>query len=229
MGPGSTLSNYGTIQSTGTAVLAQEGGVTLHNAGTVTGSFLSQGHGSDTVTNVGTIAGDVSLGRSADSYDGRGGFIQGVVSGGRGADVLLGGNEAEHFSGGRGADVIRGGSGDDYIDGGAGRDFLRGGEGTDAFVFAHSSKADRIVDFSTAEDRILLDNKVWKKIGSDGMLSASAFHVGARANDDDHRVIYNAKTGVLKYDANGDGPGGVIKIAKLMSGLDLDHHHFEII
>jgi hypothetical protein len=60
-------------------------------------------------------------------------------------------------------------------------------------------------------------------------LAPSAFHVGATAEDDDHRIIYNPGNGVLFHDRNGDGQGGVTKIAKLSSGLDLNHDHFELI
>lgn len=58
-----------------------------------------------------------------------------------------------------GDDTIEGGAGIDLITGGAGKDFLRGGTGRDTFLFntgefggATTATADRIVDFSQAED-----------------------------------------------------------------------------
>jgi Ca2+-binding RTX toxin-like protein len=84
---------------------------------------------------------------------------------GRGGDDLLdGGPGDDELFGGDGNDILEGGPGDDYLDGRAGDDTLTGGPGRD--VFAYYAKdydkeadngADRITDFDSAEDAILLD------------------------------------------------------------------------
>ena len=66
-------------------------------------------------------------------------------------------------------------------------------------------------------------------VGSEGELTADAFHTGSAATDDDHRVTYDPETGILWYDKNGDHDGGATRIVRLDKGLDLTHEHFEII
>lgn len=242
LGPEGTVVNAGAIISTGSAgaaaatlgsdpaaIEAPFGGLTLHNTGDVYGNVLTAGKATDTVNNAGAILGDVLLAGGRDSFDGRGGVVHGTVDGGGGSDVLRGGSEDDTLVGGRGNDKIFGGSGDDTLIGCYGRDLLRGGSGADSFGFAAPGKVDRIADFSVSEDRIQLDRKGFAGLGKAGGLSADAFHVGRGAQDDEDRIIYNARTGILKHDANGDGQGGVTKLAKLAPGLDLSHHHFDIV
>jgi cysteinyl-tRNA synthetase len=176
--------------------------------------------GADSVINPGTIVGDVRLGGGADIFDATGGLVAGVARGGRGNDVLTGGLSGDRLSGGRGDDVLDGG--------GASRDVLKGGKGADTFVFAAFHGVDRIKDFDVGEDRIRLDNALLHGL-DDGPLAVGAFVVGSRAADADDRIIYDDRTGILKYDANGELAGGVVKIAKLAPGLELSHHHFEIV
>jgi Ca2+-binding RTX toxin-like protein len=213
----------------GTAIHAPAGSLTLVNSGVVVGHVLSEDDAPDAVFNTGAIFGNVSLGRGDDLYDGRGGLVQGEVNGGGGDDRVLGGGHDDILVGCYGDDVIRGGRGDDTITGGPGSDLISGGAGADSFVIAHPGAVDRLRDFRPGEDTILLDNDAFAGLGRTGGLDADAFHIGGRATDDEDRVIYNARTGVLKIDRNGDDPGGVTKIAKLASGLDLSHHHFEIV
>jgi Ca2+-binding RTX toxin-like protein len=87
--------------------------------------------------------------------------------GGAGHDFLWGGDGWDAMLGSGGNDVLLGGSGLDNMDGGAGVDWLDGGVddhvdalvgGTsgDAFVRHHGRRADRIVDFETGVDRIVV-------------------------------------------------------------------------
>lgn len=87
---------------------------------------------------------------------------------------------------------------------------------------------DRVKDFDVGADRIRIDATLLTGIEA-GPLGAAAFVVGSKAADADDRVIYDDRTGILKYDANGDLAGGVVKIAKLAPQLDLSHHHFDIV
>lgn len=88
-----------------------------------------------------------------DDIQGRGG--DDLVDGGPGADELFGGD---------GNDTLNGGPGDDYLDGCAGDDTLTGGPGRDLFAYYAKdydkevdNGADRITDFDSAENAILLD------------------------------------------------------------------------
>jgi Ca2+-binding RTX toxin-like protein len=238
LSPGTRLENSGKIISTGTGVGAAgievvagaEAPTRIENSGTVSGELallalarislhntgdvfghIDLGDAPDVIRNAGTILGDVSLGSGADIYDGRGGLVQGVIAGEGGADTIIGGDHG------------------DIIDGGAGRDHLRGGGGDDTFAFTRSGKADRISGFVAGQDSIWLENAVFRKLGEEGALDPSAFYVGALAHDADDRVIYDARTGLLTHDRNGDAAGGVTKIAMLTPGLDLGAGDFEVV
>jgi Ca2+-binding RTX toxin-like protein len=104
------------------------------------------------------------------------------------------------------ADTFIGGDGDDYLNGGLGRDRLTGGQGKDVFVFRTKLKnnVDTITDFQDGQDVIQLSKGIFSKI-SKGALKKSAFHIGMKAKDASDRIILNAKTGALFYDADGKG------------------------
>ena len=59
-----------------------------------------------------------------------------------------------------------------------------------------------------------------------GSLGEDAFHLGPAATAPGHRVIYDAQSGKLIYDENGNAAGGDALIAKLSKGLDLDKADF---
>lgn len=87
--------------------------------------------------------------------------------GGNGTDRLTGGAGDDALFGQGGVDRLFGGDGDDRLKGGRGDDLLYGGNDADSFVFGKGDGADRIVDFRTGADRLLLDDTLW-----DGTLSA---------------------------------------------------------
>ncbi len=55
--------------------------------------------------------------------------------------------------------------------------------------------------------------------GPNTTLAAAAFHIGATAADLADRIICNASTGALTYDANGNVAGGGVQFAFLTPGL----------
>ncbi|MGO4389587.1 calcium-binding protein [Microvirga sp. 2YAF29] len=141
---------------------------------------------------------------------------------GTNASVRLGGSEfANTIVGGNGRDVLFGLGGDDVLDGGRGRDDLRGGAGKDYFKFDDRptrSTVDRVLDFNTRDDFVLLDNAIFTKLGRGteealGKLNAAFFRIGDRALDLNDYLIYNPVTDDLIYDSNGSRPGGTMKIA----------------
>jgi Ca2+-binding RTX toxin-like protein len=126
--------------------------------------------------------------------------------------------ESLSFRGGKKAETLVGGSGYDYINGGLGRDILTGGEGQDTFAFTNKigpKNIDRITDFAHAEDTISLSKAVFTKLQK-GVLAEGAFWTGTKAHDGTDRIVYNDKTGVLSYDADGSGKKhAAIKFAQL--------------
>ena len=74
------------------------------------------------------------------------------------------------------------------------------------------SNSDTVTDFNAIDDTIVLDNAIFTGL-SDGTLDASAFRVGAAALDADDRIVFNATTGGLFYDADGNGAAAAIQFA----------------
>ena len=84
--------------------------------------------------------------------------------GNSGAEALNGNSGANKLYGMGGNDTLSGGGGNDWIEGGGDQDTLAGGSGADQFVFrdgdfggATVRTADRITDFTHAEDHIRLN------------------------------------------------------------------------
>ncbi|MEE1610470.1 calcium-binding protein [Microvirga sp. CF3016] len=126
--------------------------------------------------------------------------------------------EARVLRGGKRADILAGGDGDDHLNGRFGRDKLTGGSGDDVFAFTtrlSKTNVDRILDFTSSEDTIHLASKIFGRLDK-GALSQEAFHVGRKAAEADDRIVFNAKTGALSYDADGSGTKyAAIKFAQL--------------
>jgi Ca2+-binding RTX toxin-like protein len=120
---------------------------------------------------------------------------------------LLGTDQDDDIFGQKGNDKIFGGDGSDLLIGDEGKDVLTGGGGPDEFVFRvklKSDNIDKIVDFDSREDTILLDYNVFKHMGF-GELKENYFYVGKHANDKDDHIIFNDQNGHLYYDADGKG------------------------
>ncbi|MGP3699477.1 calcium-binding protein [Rhodobacter sp. NSM] len=142
-------------------------------------------------------------------------------------DRLTGNSLANRISGSAGNDLLRGGAGHDTLIGGsgndrlvgdAGQDMLVGGAGADTFLFNQpfDSGIDRIADFRAGQDRIQLDDAVFGALGV-GRLPEEAFAANnsGRALDREDRIILEADTGRLFYDADGSGRGQAIQFAML--------------
>jgi serralysin len=145
--------------------------------------------------------------------NGFGQFIQGT----NGANVLFGDAGADILAGLGGSDTLGGGDGDDQLNGGAGNDVLTGGTGADQFVFADalgSGNVDLVQDFVSGTDRLLLEHGIFTGLSA-GALAPGAFVTGTTAQDADDRILYDATTGNLYYDADGNGAGAAILFATL--------------
>ena len=150
------------------------------------------------VVQLGTMADDViDHGNDREAY---------YVNAGMGDDVV---------TGGRGNDFLVGGAGNDILSGGAGQDSLLGGGGADTFVFsACETGPDSIIDFNVADDTIQLDGQVFQGLPA-GVLAAESFALLSAAEAADHRILYDADTGNLFFDADGGSRDGLVNFAVL--------------
>jgi Ca2+-binding RTX toxin-like protein len=186
---------------------------------------LSGGDGADDL--YGRQNNDV-LNGDAGNDDLYGGDGDDQINGGADDDLLDGGNGIDVLNGGDGADTLYGRNGVDTLDGGLGADTLSGGNDADTFVFSTAlgaSNIDTIQFYSVAQDTIQLDVDVFSAIGL-GTLAANVFVIGAAATTADHRIIYDATTGALYYDADGNGAGAAVQFATLGTGLALTNADF---
>lgn len=138
----------------------------------------------------------------------------------------------EKILGTRGKDKILGARGQEILNGGLGNDILTGGGGKDIFVFntkLGKTNIDRITDFLPKQDKIHLENAIFKKLGKAGSLKKEAFYTGTKAHDRDDRIIYNKKTGALYYDADGTGAVKAVHFATLSNKAALKYTDLFII
>jgi len=137
-------------------------------------------------------------------------------------DVLIGNKIANR---------LEGGDGNDSLNGMLGKDTLIGGFGNDEFIFntkLGSANIDNIVDFEAGIDKIVLDDVIFKKLAGVSDLT-NHFVIGPRALDADDYLIYNDANGMLYYDLNGSGRGGLTAFAQLGIGLEITAQDFYVI
>ena len=131
------------------------------------------------------------------------------------------------------ANTIWGAGGSDVISGRGGNDLLIGGANNDSFLFDTALNAatnvDRVFDFSTIDERILLEVSVFTTAGALGTLAASAFFSGAAAATAAHRIGYDGATGIVRYDPDGNLAGASTQFATLNTGLAVNNAHFGIV
>jgi Ca2+-binding RTX toxin-like protein len=203
----------GTITGLGNAFTAVAGRVSFINAGQVIGAVLmvQEVAENDVIVNQGRISGTVFLGGGNDLFRGVGG-TSGAIFGGSGDDRLIGGAVADRLHGGAGADT------------------LSGGGGRDQFFFdtdiGPAFGVDRITDFASGIDKVILADVLFDRAGPDGPLAAARFHIGPAAADAGDRIIYNANTGFLFYDRDGIGAAPQVHFATLAPHLLLHSSDF---
>ncbi len=143
-------------------------------------------------------------------------------------EITAGSADSDFFKGGAGKDKLRGGLGHDTLFGGGGQDNLTGGAGRDAFGFSTKpggKNVDRITDFKPKDDSIYLDHTVFKGLGRRGgidapvKLKAGWFHKGTESHDGNDRILYDAATGILRYDADGTGAKAAVAFAIVKANL----------
>lgn len=203
------------VGSGGARVVALSGGddtVTVSRMSDPTnGVFVAGGQGEDTI-NLAAFAGNFEI-LFEQAFDTGNGIL--VV--GTSVEKVIGGIGANSFVGSSADNTFFGGAGNDRLDGGLGNDTLRGDAGADAFAFEDTPAAansDDVLDFNRAQrDTIQLASWIFDELGDAGRLNAQFFRAGAAALDANDYVIYNRATGVLSYDADGNGAGAAVEIA----------------
>ena len=92
-----------------------------------------------------------------------------------------------------------------------------------------AGNVDTIFGFVSGSDKIVLDDAVFAGIGPLGSLAAGSFVTGSAAADAEDRIIYNAATGALLYDADGNGAGAAVQFATLGGSPALAASDFMVI
>lgn len=148
-----------------------------------------------------------------------------------GNDYLAGGSGNDNLSGGFGNDRLEGGSGNDRLNGNEGSDILVGGSGADTFVFSSHlayGGIDTLLDFRAGEDKIALDDAIFRALGK--RVDAREFARGNEAATKYQHLLLD-DDGALYYDADGAGGASAVQIATI-HGTALDeitHQSFQII
>ena len=124
-----------------------------------------------------------------------------------------------------------GNAGANILNGFGGNDVLQGLGGADTFAFntaLGAGNVDTIADMVSGVDRISLDNSVFAGLPL-GTLSAANFRQAPTAQDADDRIIYDAATGALYFDADGNGAGAAVQFATLTPFTPLTSNDFFVV
>ncbi len=113
------------------------------------------------------------------------------------------------------------------ITGNAAQNSLTGGAGDDSFILVDFSQ-DIITDFIVSDDMIVLENTVFKQLVL-GELSPAHFVLGASATNEADYILYDPATGIVRYDADGNGETPAEAIALLGSNLAITAQHFIVV
>ena len=226
---GTSSFNLGYTLSDGTASTTTVNNVTVSVIDTTSGvnTFTLNGNDFSYIDGIGgndTLTGDAVLTGNAgiDYFIGSGG--NDTLSGGDANDRLYGVGNDDVLNGEAGNDLLDGGNNTDILNGGVGNDTLTGGAGNDTFVFNTALNAatnvDTITDFeANGNDKIHLDDDIFTAFAvlANTTLTAANFasNAGGNATDANDYVLYDSSTGNLYYDADGNGAGARVLIAKL--------------
>ncbi|MGB8811767.1 MAG: hypothetical protein WCC57_01130 [Paracoccaceae bacterium] len=130
------------------------------------------------------------------------------------------------------AQTLIGNAGANRLAGMGGNDTLIGGVGADVFVFNTTPGAgniDRITDFGT-QDQIALENAVFIGLATGPLaLAQFAANLTGTATTGSQRILYDTDSGVLFFDADGNGAATRVAFAVLPPGLGVTAADFDVI
>ena len=142
------------------------------------------------------------------------------------------GTSAINLTGNEFDNRIIGNAGDNVLKGLGGSDVLLGNGGADRFVFSTAPAAgiDTILDFEGGTDTIVLAGAAGQPFSdlASGSLAAGAFVIGSSAVAPEDMIVYDASTGALYFDADGNGASAAIQFATLQAGLSLTAADFAV-
>jgi Ca2+-binding RTX toxin-like protein len=152
-------------------------------------------------------------------------------------DRLKGTGKKDVLNGSTGDDFITGLGKNDVLIGGIGRDKIKGGKGKDRFVFdintafdASLMGKDRLIDFKTGQDKIVLDRTTFTALRGKRLKFASVKTV-QQAKKSPSQITYVRGRGDLFYNPNGTAPGFGTggQFADFRNGTGLAPRDFSII
>jgi Ca2+-binding RTX toxin-like protein len=234
-GSGNSLANVITGNAAANSLSGADGDDTLNGGGGA--DAMSGGIGNDifVVDNVGDTVSEANGAgtdtvQSSVTYSLAGQFVENLVLTGASAVNGTGNSLANVLTGNSAANSLGGGDGADSLYGKGGNDTLNGGTGIDGFFFdtaLGAGNVDTISSYSVADDTIMLDRTIFTGIGANGTLAAGAFVNGTAAADGDDRILYEAATGKIFYDADGNGAGTAVLFAQVSAGTALTNLDFQ--
>ena len=160
-----------------------------------------------------------------------GGAGRDSLNGGNGNDTLNGQNDNDALLGSNGKDRLYGGNGGDTLNGGIGNDTLNGGVGPDRFVFNTALKAnvDLITGYAVPDDVIALENAIFTGLTQGALAGAQFKNLSLGTADASDRILWNATTGDLFFDADGAGGVAAVRFANVISATALTAGEFTVI
>jgi Ca2+-binding RTX toxin-like protein len=162
-------------------------------------------------------------------------FVGGVGETFAGIERFLGGSGHDGLLGAAGGQNLSGQAGMDTLYGGAGNDTLWGGTQADTFIFRESgaANADRLGDFASGSDSLVLDDRGFGELGVSGNFVAGDVRFAANstgtAQDSSDRLIFQTTTGQVWYDPDGTGAAARQLIATLQAGATLAATDIEVV
>jgi Ca2+-binding RTX toxin-like protein len=198
------------------------------NGGTGTDSLVG-GTGSDTyvidsfadtVSETGTLASEIDAVISSVGFI-LGANLEKLTLTGSGAIDGSGNARANTLLGNAAVNTLRGQDGNDTLDGAGGNDTLIGGAGSDTFRFttaAGTGNSDTVADFDGATDSIVLSRSVFTGFAATGSIASDQFRAEAvltSTASGNERLLFETSTGLLYYDADGDGAVAAVLLAQI--------------
>lgn len=132
--------------------------------------------------------------------------------------------------GGSGTDTLTGANGNDVLIGGAGNDTLTGGIGADSFKFVTTRGGmDTVTDFIHGVDKIEIVGQYFGNLAVGPLSSSNLKTSGTTLTNSAPVFIYSSSTGLLSFDADGNGSGSAVEFATLVGIPVLTNDDFVIV
>ena len=167
--------------------------------------------------------------------------IENLIGSDIGDDLLYGDAGANRLTGLGGNDTLRGRAGIDQLEGGDGNDIFIGDEGADVYVTGivsdtivfnlapDAANRDRITDFTSGQDTLQIDASVF----GGGLVAGGAVQLVANTNPSatgpGGTSLYDTDSGLLRFDADGNGAGGAELFAWLQTIPTLLATDFDVV